>query len=118
MRRLVSLNRRADTLPVCAVILSLLLAPIACKPKRKRPPLEPINQTALLASMINVADPHASIQLTKGFYDIESGAWRWTARSFSATLHPPKDAAQKGARLVLKLAISDVVLQKLKSMRL
>lgn len=98
--------------------VGILLAPTACKPKRKRPPLEPITQAGMIASMINAADPRASLQLTKGFYDIESGAWRWTARNFSATLHPPKDAAQKGARLVLKFAISDVVLEKLKKMRL
>jgi hypothetical protein len=118
-RRRVHMSVNAARKSACAtLILCILLVPIACKPKRKRPPLEPISQTGMLASMINVADPHSTVQLTKGFYDIENGAWRWTARSFSATLRPPKDAAQNGARLVLKLAISDVVLQKLKSMRL
>lgn len=104
---------------VCALFLTLIifLSPIACKTRRKRAPLEPITQAGL-ASMLNVADPHSTIQLTKGFYAIEGGAWRWTARNFSAILHPPKEAAQKGALLVLKFAIADAVIQKIKSMRL
>lgn len=113
MRRL-AVPRLATILLVTWV----LLAPIGCKRKKKRAPLEPINQSGLLASMINVADPHSSVQLTKGFYGIESGAWRWTARSFSATLRPPKDAAQNGARLVVKFAIADAVIEKLKSIHL
>jgi hypothetical protein len=68
--------------------------------------------------MINVADPHFTVQLTKGFYDVESGAWRWTARNFSAMLRPPRDASQKGAMLVLKFAIAEVMIQKLQSINL
>lgn len=100
------------------LVLCMLLASTACKPKKKRAPLEPLNQAGLMASMINVADPHSTLQLTRGFYGIESGAWRWTARTFSATLRPPRNASQNGARLVLKLAIADAVIGKLKSVRL
>src|ERR1700730_13045266 len=104
MRRLVLPHR----LKACATILILciLTATIDCKSRRKRAPLEPIGQSGLLSSMINVADPHFAVQLTKGFYDVESGAWRWTARNFSAMLRPPRDAGQKGAMLVLKFAIA------------
>jgi hypothetical protein len=106
MRRLIGL------LAICC----LLVFPVSCKKKRKREPVNTADAGGMLATMVNVADPAAAVQLVKGFYPVENDAWRWTSGSFSATLHPPKAAAQKGARLVLKFAIPDLVLAKLHSM--
>ena len=68
--------------------------------------------------MIQVADPRTRLQLTKGFHEVEHDAWRWTEGSFSVAVRPPMGAAQKGALLVLKFVIPDLVLQQLKSIRL
>ena len=61
-------------------------------------------------SSVNVADPAHSAQLLDGFYDIESGRSRWTARNFSVLLKAPNSA---GADLALKLYVPDVQIQKL-----
>ncbi|MGI8741791.1 MAG: hypothetical protein ACR2NN_04310 [Bryobacteraceae bacterium] len=102
------------------VLLLCILAVPACKSKKKRPPLEPAAEQSVStqSSMIEVADPRASLQLIRGFHDVESGSWRWTERQFSATLRPPKDAARKGATLVLKFSIPEVVIRKLKPIQL
>src|SRR5947209_8836422 len=115
MRRLV---RGLEPWAPLLLILCVLVAPSGCKRKKKRVALEPIVQSGALATMLDVADPRAQVQLTKGFYDVESNAWRWTADTFSASLRPPRFAAEKGAKLVLKLAVPDVVIQKLKSIQL
>jgi len=71
-----------------------------------------------LAIMIHVADPRASVQLLKGFHEVEQNAWRWTMGRFSVTLRPPAGAAEKGARLHLKFSIPDPVILQLKSVSL
>lgn len=96
----------------------VLLAPAGCKRKRNRAPVAPVEETGLMATMLNVGDPHAATQLVKGFYPVENNQWRWTARSFTVSLHPPKQANQKGARLVLKFAIPDPVMAQLRPIKL
>jgi len=54
-----------------------------------------------------MADLHTEKQLLSGFYDLESGAWRWTAQDFRVLLKVPADAAQKGAYLTLQGAITE-----------
>ena len=75
-------------------------------------------ETQELASMIHVADPRASLQLVKGFHEVEQNAWRWTMARFAVTLRAPAGASQKGATLVLKGAVPDPVIAKLKSVTL
>ena len=99
------------------VIASLLVAP-ACKQKRKRAVPEPLADEPMLASFINVGDPHSAQQLSDGFYDIEAGAWRWTKKDFSVKLGRPRSAAQNGARLILRFALPDAIIQHLKSISL
>src|SRR5579862_5331708 len=83
-------------------LLSLLLCPAGCK-RPHRPP-----ETA---STISAGDPNYTKFFTAGFYNIEANAWRWTAKTFSVTLNPPPNAAQRGATLVLHLVIPDPVIQ-------
>ncbi len=70
-------------------------------------------ETQELAGMIHVADPRASLQLVKGFHEVEQNAWRWTMARFAVTLRAPAGASQKGATLVLKGAVPDPVIAKL-----
>lgn len=105
-------------LPLLVALLLCTLAAPACKSKKRRPPLEQTTSKNGLSSMLQVADPQVNLQLLKGFYDVEGGSWRWTARSFSAALRVPKNASRNGATLVLKFVIPDVLIQKLNSIQL
>lgn len=69
-----------------------------------------------LVSVVNVADPRAAVQLTRGFYDLENDSWRWTSKSFTVTLRPPANAAKAGATLELKFTIPDVMFNRVGAM--
>jgi hypothetical protein len=69
------------------------------------------------AIMLNVADPRADKQLTRGFFPLE-GTGRWTGRSFSAILKPPPAAARKGAVLMLRFGIPETSLAALHSIQI
>ena len=87
----------------------------SCKRKKKQQ-VEYVDEgTGQLASTVNVANPRTAIQLVRGFHDIENGAWRWTMGKFAITLHPPKNASEKGAYLTMKFVIPDTVLARHKS---
>jgi hypothetical protein len=68
--------------------------------------------------VLQMADPRTSMQLIRGFYQLENSAWRWTGRTFAVSLRPPGDAAQHGAVLLMKLTIPQGQLDKLKSITL
>ena len=93
----------------------LLLGPATgCKRKRK-----PVSETASKeaptepATMLGTADPRSALQLTKGFYEIENGGWRWSSKEFSASLKGPSTGAEKGATLVLKFSVVEDSIAKL-----
>ncbi|HEY6346628.1 MAG TPA: hypothetical protein VIY49_34490 [Bryobacteraceae bacterium] len=69
-------------------------------------------RNAPLASVVNVNDPATPAQLVRGFYAVEGGAWRWTAKDFEVALKPPPDAAEKGVRLVFRLNAPEAVISK------
>jgi hypothetical protein len=70
------------------------------------------------ASSVNMADPAQAAQLLNGFYAIEGGMSRWTAKTFSVLLKAPPGADPDGAELGLKLYIPDVQIHKLGAMTL
>ncbi|MGD0496855.1 MAG: hypothetical protein ABSC23_00300 [Bryobacteraceae bacterium] len=94
----------------CPALLVLIVAfaPLGCKRKRGAD-----EQPLRLAPVVRMGDPRAGPQLLKGFYGIEAGAWRWTARRFSVILLPPAGAAQNGASLEFRLTVPDSVIAKL-----
>ncbi len=91
-----------------AVVFLAALAPVACKKKRAVRPAK-----AELQSVIAMNDAAAEGQLKDGFYGLEGGSWRWTAKSFTVQLATPPNAATKGARLHLNFTIPDAVIAKL-----
>ena len=98
----------------------LAVAAAGCnRNKREKVKVELTDESSTqLASVVHVADPRASVQLIKGFHDVEQNAWRWTMGKFSVTLRPPKGAAERGAALQLKFTVPDPVLEKVKSVTL
>ncbi len=93
------------------ILIPLLIASSGCKRRHN-------NSPQLLSSSISAADPSAADRFTQGFYPVEQNAWRWTAKDFAVTLAPPLHSDQKGAQLMLKLAVPDGVIQKLGSVQL
>lgn len=69
-------------------------------------------EPAGLVTMIHTADPRAAVQLLRGFHEVEHDAWRWAGGDFAVTLKVPKDAATKGANLILKFSVAEVSIQK------
>ncbi len=93
-------------------IAAVCIAGGSCKAKR-RVRVETVEEDAgPLASFVRLSEPKTAVQLVRGFYALEHGAWRWTKSEFSVTLRPPSGAAQNGARLEMKLSVPDAVIAK------
>lgn len=99
------------SLSLTLILIPLLLASSGCKRRHR-------NSGALLASTIYAGDPNAADHFTQGFYAVEENSWRWTAKNFAVSLSPPFHADQKGAQLMVKLAVPDPVIQKEGSVQL
>ncbi len=102
-------------------LLSVILLAAGCSGKHgtvQNDEGEPTAVKAPMASSIKMNDAGVKDQLAKGFYQIESGMWRWTAGNFSVVLKTPPGAAQKGATLTLALSASDGVLKEVHSQSL
>ena len=88
---------------------------MACKPITPVR-LQPTIEDSALASTIRFSDTAKADQLLRGFYDIQSGSWRWTAPQFAVVLGSPAGAAERGARLALEFDLPDASIAALKSM--
>jgi hypothetical protein len=95
---------------VVALLAIVAVAP-ACRIKKKAA-ARVVEDDGQLASVVNVADPRAAVQLVRGFHNLENNAWRWTMKNFTVTLRPPAGSAQSGAQLELKFALPDVVFSR------
>lgn len=104
-------------LMACAALAAFVMAAPACKRQRKVQ-VQTEEEAGQMMSLVQMADPKATAQLLKGFHAVEGNAWRWTAGTFAVALRPPAGAAQKGARLMFKFVIPDVVLSKFKALNL
>jgi hypothetical protein len=105
-----------------AFCLAVLLAftGAACKGKHNLAAVQNEEPDAgpRLVSNIKMNDASASPQLLNGFYPVEAGAWRWTAGKFSVLLRTPPGSAQSGATLNLAFTIPDLVIEKLKTVKI
>lgn len=103
---------------VMALGAALVLTPMSGCKRRRKAPVESAKETPTEpATMLGTADPRSSLQLTKGFYEIENG-WRWTGKEFSASLRPPSTAPTKGAVLLLQFSLIEPSIDKLGPMTL
>lgn len=98
-------------------MLALTLAAPACKRAHHADAVLPEPAT-VLSSLVKVSDPGASAQLTRGFYQLEDNAWRWTAKQFTVALKTPPGASTNGGQLTLNYNLPEVVLQKLGTMKI
>lgn len=102
-------KRRALCISLAAIALSLW----ACRSHKS---VSEVDEPGDMVSTLPMYDPHAGKQLVSGFYDLENGAWRWTAPKFSVDLLPPAQAATKGAKLTLRLVLTDQEIQQLNNL--
>lgn len=90
-------------------LAALAVSMTACK---KKQPVEYVQEgTSQLTSVVNVADPRAGVQMLRGFHELESNSWRWTAAKFAVAMRPPKDATA-GAKVYLEMVAADAVVEK------
>jgi hypothetical protein len=94
-------RRRIATVAVAA----LFAGGLACK--REQTAKEEANANLPPLSVIAVAQPRAASQLVDGFWSVENNAWRWTKHNFAVLLAVPPGAAQNGATLELRFAVTD-----------
>jgi hypothetical protein len=106
------------TKTIRSLSLTLLIAPFLLVSSSCSRHQRSSDQTQMPLSTIFAGDPNVASQFAKGFYGVEQNAWRWTGKDFAVELAPPLNSSQKGAQLVMKLAVPDVVLQKVNSMQL
>ncbi len=102
------------------LIAVLLMAAPACK-RDKVGHVEvvgEVQEAPRLASSLQMGDATMAKQLASGFYDIESGSWRWTMQKFAVNLHSPAQSAQQGAVLEFHLTVPAPSIQKLGSITL
>lgn len=93
-------------------LIALALLAVSMAGCKKKQPVEYVQEgTSQLTSVINVADPRAGVQMLRGFHELESNSWRWTASKFAVAMRPPKDAAA-GAKIYLELVVADAVVEK------
>jgi hypothetical protein len=111
MRRLMGLSEVTRVTAALALVVLIALAP-GCRIKKKTRAAV-VEDDGQLASIVNVADPRAGVQLIRGFHALENDSWRWTMKNFTVTLRPPAGSAQNGAQLELKFAIPDVAFNRL-----
>jgi hypothetical protein len=108
-----SSRRVAVALCVCLLGAAAL---DGCKRRERKIRVQQTDEdTATLASMIQMGDPKAAPQLLKGFYNVESNTWRWTMGKFAVALRPPRNASVKGATLHFKFVLPEAVLSKIKT---
>jgi hypothetical protein len=95
------------TISLTLILLSLLLVSGGCKRRRGE-----------IASTVFAGDPAFAGHFTSGFYNIEANAWRWTNKEFAVTLNPPLHSAERGAQLVMHVAVPDASIQLSQSVQL
>lgn len=97
------------------LLAALSAVTVACKPMSPIRLLPTIEDSAALATALRVNDAAKSDQLLRGFYELQSGSWRWTMPQFAVALGTPAGAAKRGARLLLDFDLPDASIATLKN---
>jgi hypothetical protein len=71
-----------------------------------------------LLSSVHMGDPRAVPQLLEGFYGLEQGVWRWTARKFSVAIQAPSGGSGQDSQLEFKFSIPEAVISRVGALTL
>ncbi len=114
-------SARPAALAVALLAVALLLAGCASN----EPDLaSPENETAQgatpdgLLSSAHMGDPRAAPQLLEGFYGLEQGVWRWTAKKFVVALQAPSGVEGQNTELEFSFTLPESVISRLKQIKL
>lgn len=109
--------------PLAALLAVVLLAGCPSnEPELAAPQSEPPESAAALPdgllSSVHMGDPRAVPQLLEGFYGLEQGVWRWTARKFVVALQAPAGGAGQQTQLEFKFTLPEAVIARLNAVTL
>jgi len=92
-----------------ALAVVLLLVGDSCKSRKPRQEILVDDNEPVVRERVAANDASVASQLVRGFYEVESGAWRWTMPRFSIRFQVPAGARQKGAVLRSELVLPEVI---------
>jgi hypothetical protein len=98
---------------IAAMLLTLAVIAPACRTRKKGQRAEDDGKPL---SVVKVADPRGSVQLIRGFHNVENDSWRWAMKNFTVSLRPPAGSATNGATLELKFTLPDAIVSQLGAM--
>jgi hypothetical protein len=107
MRRLISTG-------LCALLFTMP----SCKLRRTAQVETVEEEPDQILSVVAMSDPRSTLQLIKGFHNLEQGTWRWTKGQFSVTLRVPPEARKDGGVLEVQLTVAESLLQHIKPVTL
>ena len=99
-------SRWAIALGGCLLLLS------GCKHRERKVQVLTDEESAVLASVVQMGDAKVAPQLLKGFHSVEENSWRWTMGQFAVALRPPRNGAIRGAVLHFKFVLPEAILAK------
>lgn len=89
--------------------LVTLLADVSCKTRKPKTEVLVDDTEAVVSEVVAANDSRVASQLIQGFYELESGTWRWTMPRFSIRFLVPAPAKEKGALLKCDLVLPEVI---------
>jgi hypothetical protein len=98
------MRRLIGTVAVAALLLDL-----SCKTRKPRNEVLVDDTEAPVSSEVPANDSRVTAQLIRGFYELESGAWRWTMPKFAIRFLVPAGAREKGAILHCDVVLPEVI---------
>jgi hypothetical protein len=119
--------RRSASAVFAALLAALLLTTVLLLPgcASNEPELAPESEAAEnpaapegLLSSAHMGDPRAAPQLIEGFYGLEQGVWRWTARKFVVALQAPSGGAGQDTQLEFSFTLPETVISRLQAITL
>jgi hypothetical protein len=93
----------------CLVLVLLLAGGGSCKSRKPRQDILVDDNEPVVREQVAANDASLASQLVRGFYEVESGAWRWTMPRFAIRFRVPAGAREKGAVLRAALVLPDVI---------
>ena len=107
----------ATTMRHAAILSAALfcLAAAACKNKNPIRLEQTIEESQPLLSQLHFNEQPRADQLIRGFFELQSDSWRWTAPQFEVVLASPSGARTNGAELVLDFDLPDPTINTLKN---
>ena len=98
--------------------LVALLAGGSCKTRKPRHEVLVDDSESTVSEIVRANDSRVAAQLARGFYELESGAWRWTMPKFAIRFLLPDGVRGKGAVLKADLVLPEVIFKTTGPIRL